>query len=375
MVCLCRCLVWLHIGVGSALFVLSWKAMREPVIEGQATVTDSTSSIYIPNQSQYGAFKGVMTAHDIILYVMKNFAILLALLLLGVTPVIAQTNQVATLSHDSQINLYYGYDALRQAYETSVDGDVITLSSGSFSSVTLYKNITIRGAGMMPNGTFTAIIGDVRFYSDATIEGVYFNDVVASAKKVTFSKCYFKGNAENTPESNVRYIHCIVGALLGYNAHCINTVIKNTGNLTRINFNNCYTKTLDNGNIKESTFNNCIVHDFNGPGAYFHSQTILNNCYYFGEATDPFRNSMTTTNVVDNTLVGESDVFKDLFTYELKDGLAAQWLGSDGTQVGVHGGSFPFDSTPTNPQITKFNVAKKTTADGMLSVDIEVKEN
>lgn len=47
--------------------------------------------------------------------------------------------------------------------------------------------------------------------------------------------------------------------------------------------------------------------------------------------------------------------------------------GTDGTEVGIYGGSLPYDPTPTNPQITKFNVASKTTADGKLSVDIEVK--
>lgn len=35
--------------------------------------------------------------------------------------------------------------------------------------------------------------------------------------------------------------------------------------------------------------------------------------------------------------------------------------------------SLPYSAIPTNPQITKFNVASKTTADGKLSVDIEVK--
>lgn len=53
---------------------------------------------------------------------------------------------------------------------------------------------------------------------------------------------------------------------------------------------------------------------------------------------------------------------------------AKKYLGSDGTEVGIYGGNLPFDATPTNPQITKFNVASKTTADGKLSVDIEVKQ-
>ena len=46
---------------------------------------------------------------------------------------------------------------------------------------------------------------------------------------------------------------------------------------------------------------------------------------------------------------------------------------TDGGEIGIYGGSLPYSAVPTNPQITKFNVASKTTADGKLSVDIEVK--
>lgn len=67
------------------------------------------------------------------------------------------------------------------------------------------------------------------------------------------------------------------------------------------------------------------------------------------------------------TIFIDSDPLKDL-TDEAK----AQYKGSDGTQVGMYGGTLPFNTTPSYPQITKMNVAKKTTADGKLSVEIEV---
>lgn len=64
--------------------------------------------------------------------------------------------------------------------------------------------------------------------------------------------------------------------------------------------------------------------------------------------------------------------YGDSFTYELTDEALATYLGSDGTQVGIYGGNLPFDATPTNPQIKKCNVASRSTADGKLSVEIEV---
>ena len=60
-------------------------------------------------------------------------------------------------------------------------------------------------------------------------------------------------------------------------------------------------------------------------------------------------------------------------TYELTETAKATYLGTDGTQVGIYGGMLPFDTTPSNPRITKCNVAAKSTADCKLSVDIEVK--
>ena len=64
--------------------------------------------------------------------------------------------------------------------------------------------------------------------------------------------------------------------------------------------------------------------------------------------------------------------YNDSENFELTDEVKTKYLGTDGTQVGIYGGTLPFSSTPTNPQITKCNVAAKSTADGKLSVDIEV---
>ena len=63
----------------------------------------------------------------------------------------------------------------------------------------------------------------------------------------------------------------------------------------------------------------------------------------------------------------------DTETFHLTEAAQTAYLGLDGTQVGIYGGSMPFDPIPTNPQITKCKVAQKSTTDGKLSVDIEVK--
>ena len=59
-------------------------------------------------------------------------------------------------------------------------------------------------------------------------------------------------------------------------------------------------------------------------------------------------------------------------TFELQDSIATKILGTDGKQVGIYGGTFPFDPYVRHPYIRKCNVASKSTEDGKLSVDIEV---
>ena len=70
---------------------------------------------------------------------------------------------------------------------------------------------------------------------------------------------------------------------------------------------------------------------------------------------------------------GRNSFISDVYNFELTETAVATYLGNDGTQVGIYGGNLPYDENPTIPQITKCNVASKSTADGKLSVDIEVK--
>lgn len=62
----------------------------------------------------------------------------------------------------------------------------------------------------------------------------------------------------------------------------------------------------------------------------------------------------------------------DLERFTLTDEAQAKYLGNDKTQVGIYGGSFPYSPNPTNPQIVKCDVASHSTADGKLSVDLQV---
>lgn len=66
-----------------------------------------------------------------------------------------------------------------------------------------------------------------------------------------------------------------------------------------------------------------------------------------------------------------TDAFSFNEFYELTDEAKATYIGTDGTQIGIHGG-IGFDLIPSTLQITKCEIAPRSTSDGKLSVSIEV---
>lgn len=324
---------------------------------------------------------------------MKKLFFLLCAILFAVSAQ-AQTAQVATLSHEGKITTYYSGNALKDAVNAAVDGDIITLSSGTFSSPSkIEKNLTIRGAGMMPDENPTVLTGDLLFECpqgdnvSMTLEGFYHNGKCSFRKtqnaklvKVWISDCDFY--TATTTNKNVSVLHSIIGKLSQLYQKRTDISFQNSVILSHdyymdpgsIVLSNCVIFGDYPQNYSNTEFKNCIIigkssnRDGNESSTYTH-------CYYFGAASNPFKYSISNTNVVNNSITSAEDVFEETVTYTLSEDRQKEWLGNDGTQVGIHGSMMPFDPTPTNPQITKFNVAPKTTADGKLSVDIEVQAN
>lgn len=303
----------------------------------------------------------------------------------------AQSSLLATLNHEGTISTYYGASALQQAYNAATHGDVITLSSGSFLGTDIKKAITLRGAGMQVDtvshteptvitNNFTIDISDTLSHR-LTIEGIYSNQTikVGTLKNAMFLKCRFYeieySNSNSSKMVDLNFIHCRIANLFRLatngSAAFTNCVINNIyqSNSSPVSLTNCYTKASPHQDNSE--FKNCIIVNTYGGTS---TCTYYNNLYVANPNSN--LNSPNNTNVkIPNTderikfLTGDYSDDKD---YVLTDAVRALIKGTDGTEVGIYGGSLPYDPTPTNPQITKFNVAAKSTADGKLSVDIEV---
>lgn len=322
------------------------------------------------------------------------------ILVLCVTSASAQT-RLATLSHSGVVSTFFGITALQQALTASQDGDVITLSSGSFQAANITKAVSIRGAGMSIGSDtsefrdFTNIIGDLYINIPTTqtshliMEGLCMSNNVywQSVKDAMFLKCSFKGfyyNNYNTLR-NCTFVHCRIseGAsfTLGAEAKFINSVINGLwdGPNCSLDFDNCIL--LGNCPQGNSTLKNCIIIN-----SYISNNTVFAyNCvgyyngqnanYIFEDASYLSRNNRAVTSLSSlftsyNNNDGEYNEYEQ---FELTESAKTTYLGTDGKEVGLYGGSLPYDELTSSPRITKCNVASKSTADGKLSIEIEVK--
>lgn len=325
----------------------------------------------------------------------KNLFFALTLIMAFSLKVSAQSTLLATLNHEGTITTYYGSNALQQAHASATHGDVITLSSGTFLAVDITKAVTIRGAGMqidtISHTEPTIIANDFRINvtdtlsKKLTLEGIYNNQTITidCLKNATFLKSRFKAITSSGNSAIIKdltFIHCRIADRISLNgsAYFINSIIINpVFNLNvsmdkRVpySFLNCY---IDVSNIEVSEYKNCIIFDDNEKGViasstYFNNLIITN--YRYGINIPNNTNIVTTEN--DARVQYLCDTYNDDNDYKLTEELKNLIKGTDGTEVGIYGGNLPYNPTTTNPQITKFNVASKSTADGKLSVDIEV---
>lgn len=328
--------------------------------------------------------------------IMKKLILLLVAVLMA--PVVyAQSSLVATLSHGEEITMYYGSYALRDAHNAAVSGDVINLSGGGFQAVNITKAVTIRGTGI-----------DV---INPTVIMNYFTINIPTDDENRFSMEGIRCNSQITMTgsfNNPYFQKCQLNTIYYNNSSIYNTVFANckiTGNsftltgTSSVQFVNSYTPELhvpnEVGETTSASFVNCIIHVNNNPAFMRNAQLI--NCIIY-DPTSSWGNAIPSSSVATNCItIGNSylfdnsqtnlncqsatfaQVFKDFTgtysdtqTFELTDEAKTQFLGTDGTEVGLYGGMLPYTSTPSYPRITKMNVANKTTADGKLSVELEV---
>lgn len=316
----------------------------------------------------------------------------------------AQNTLVATLSHGENITMYYGTYALQQAHTAAQSGDVINLSGGAFQAVNITKALTLRGTGI-DDASPTYIIGDYTINVPSTdanrlsMEGIRNTGTITM--KGTFNSPYFVKSQfynfsydANANIKNAMFANCRIAS--GYypggtsTVQFVNSYVGEFNNNGQSNtaaaFINCvilpYGRGWDPEYIQNSQLVSCIIYqtynNSNNLSPRLPSTTIATNCVsigfsnLFGAQPANTGNKSVKYNEWSKVFKSFTGTYSENQQFELSDDAKTTYLGNDGTEVGMHGGILPYNTTPSYPQITKMNVANKTTADGKLSVEIEV---
>jgi len=331
----------------------------------------------------------------------------------------AQTNNVATLTHNGSVSIFNGTDGLQRAYAAAENGDIICLSAGNFQATDIAKAVTIRGAGynVTAEDSLTRVFGDFTVDVDSaagrlSMEGLFtsYTMNVKHLRNAKFANCRLDAVTpvdETSTMRGVSFIKCKVvngfDLAANSNADCLNSYVGNprcvndlTSNFT---FINCMIRGWDDylwNSIQSSTLQNsilvwiCPYQNANDNKNYRYHLNQSNSIFYVlgcsqgysdthaGAAMFSYTNNNTNwyfnpseTHIFASEYTGIT--YTEEETFELTEEAQAQYIGSDGTQVGMHGGLQPFDGELSYPIITKCVVANKTTDDGKLSVDIEVR--
>lgn len=316
----------------------------------------------------------------------------------------------ATLQRGESTTVYYGTDALKQALENAGEGNIITLSSGTFSTPANFnKSVKIYGAGYeddtLTGVARTFLAGGVTmdgldgqhpdyFY----MEGVWINGDVNINKLET-----------DTLILGTKFVKCRTGS---FNIKCNSdaTVLRQ-----------CLINGSVNGNSTIATaflVQNCYISDrvqwFDTKSAILVDHCILPYNYYGERPHGPylFKNSFINTTVDigasvvncignNNSLSrgGNNNLTNCYTNYEdwgaylasiFADGqgnldytlsntqIPRRWeianpdvfIGDDGTAVGPAGGDYPWDKIPSTPRIISSKIGNKTVG-GKLHVTVK----
>lgn len=303
----------------------------------------------------------------------------------------AQDSRVATLQHGTNIKAYYGPDALTEAHKGAVDGDVITLSAGQFNFTGVSKAITIRGEGMAKtelkssSGSIYVSVPQESSYTLA-LEGLAVElpsnysltfSGVSGNEQLLISKCkIFSGTGIYLSSCNTVIMQSAItqSLKLRSNANMVGinsifySIVSDPG---RADLQNCY---LGSGTFRVtySSVKNCII-----SGVCSLDNTNTTSHCLVKEGSEGFADSWYIKTVApDPSPWDEPDavvLWDNLFTsnYHLTEEAAQTYLGTDGSQVGIDGGMYPYDTTPDYPVVKSLDVIGSH-KDGKLNIQINV---
>ena len=328
-------------------------------------------------------------------------------LIIVIATSITMNAQTIALHSSTGVQIVNGNTALATAYTNAQSGDTLYLSGGTFTPpATFDKKLTIIGAGHYVDSTLatgkTFINGNVTLTENADLlylEGVEITGIFTittnhSVNNVIVKRCKINGafnalgNLSN-PTSNLSLIGNVLVSRINIeniqNAIISNNIISNTfqGSNGNLICNNVIMGYIWGSSMdylfygSNNTLNNNIIlwegynANVNGSG-----NTFNNNLY-----VEPTPNYGTTATSLGNyTGILQANIFVNQngtafnYTHDYNLQAPTTYVGTDGSQVGIYGGTFPYKvgAVPFNPHIQVKNIAPTTDSNGNLQIQIQV---
>lgn len=274
----------------------------------------------------------------------------------GMQSMMAQV-AVAALHHEGNVTIYPAAK-IQDAIDAAVKGDTLYLSEGVFGGFTIATPIAIIGAGQTTSISTDVTIGK----SGTTIEG-----------GLLLSGLNFVQNVKNKYSiDGLRIIQCTIGGDLGFThdsmiysnievffSHVKGEVDLYTSvkSLTVVN-SKVFQVGSDGATSGAVSFLNCNVK--NSRSTYAGPDNVYSNCIVETVVSSTFLNCLynthssgTLSNCYQTLFTLDEDLNSPLPDEELR---ANGFLGTDGTVVGITGGSTPYTLVTPTKQVIEHDI-------------------
>ena len=301
---------------------------------------------------------------------MKKTIYAIAMMLITSVASFAQAEDAKVILQSGANTTIYDGNSLSTAIGAAKKGDIIYLSEGIYSGFTIDKEILVRGVGEKSyvNGDITIAIPDNPTLTTHIIEGVWASGALNITKPATdmiIRSCKFSGDLNvSAALPNGLIDRCFIDGTVILNTYTNTVTIKNSkvryilgasASNNQCFFKNCNVWDHKDYYKEETTaakFENCILAS-NDEWHYSEMTRCLMRSNYIKETT-------ITTNCYKENSGGST--FLDETSLEAKYDLASKdYLGTDGTIIGVYGGTTPFTLDPQVAKVTESSFTVDTT--------------
>ena len=314
---------------------------------------------------------------------MKKTMISLAVLAIaGMATAEAQTAQIA-LQHKGNITMF-GSSQTQDALDQAEDGDTLFLNEGTFKSdIYIRKKVSIIGSGentILPGDVHVAI-PDSAMLSSYLLDALYITGTVvvdSAVNGLKMRKCQLYAMTFNAKTDNSFVERCYIKQNVNQNDNLVGVSFYNSkiGYIRgQIGLNGHYDGGYHNTHLRAS-YQNCIIGFskviYSGGDWPISFNASFNNCLSKSDdyKTTTNQNCYTYTKNDGDADLLDSNIECSLPTDSLKE---RGYIGTDGTVVGIYGGSIPYTLAPSMPRVTehkivvdadkkKLNVTLKVTA-------------